>query len=231
MSDGEALVRLRNEIAGKDLDTAIRLIHEHPYFRKCFAGHTAMLAQIRNDVPSDVSVIYRYDEGYFQFDRMIAVSDADPTGPLLVDARLLPALKDRKEGDLQRRVIALHECVEHPSLLLKIKVFCSIYSSEWCSWYTIIVDRDAEFTWVLTFWCTLSSLDDIRKVRAGLERLAETLAIMSLKMLKNPGLICRDSLHRGLLVFGSDFQIRRTSFTAESMMRPVRDASGSRPLV
>lgn len=231
LDHADSLQKLNEDIEGKDLEAAINAVKEHPYFRKYFDTYTAMLAQVRNASPSDVSIVYRYKEGQFQLQRWLAVALTDPSGPIFVDRRLVPATKDRKERRaLQRRVVCVHELADLEELA-GLSVFSSIYPGKWESWFAIVAERNAVFTWVLIFWCQLRTMNDIQTIRAGLENLAEPLSRSIQTQLKqdNSALIYGDSLREGILVLSSDFKtVRRQNYAAESIMRRFRDAAGDR---
>jgi hypothetical protein len=224
----KSIYRLRNHIKRGTLDGAINQIREHSLFRECFAGRSVMILQIRNATPSDVSAVYRHEEGEFSLQRMMSVSLKDPVWPLMVHPHLLPATDDRNDLALRRKVFGLHELAD-VGLFTASTVFRSIFSSVLESWFSIIVKRNAEFTWVLTLWCRLRGPEDIQPLRAGLEKLAGPLARLILKQMdlnEGGGLILPDSLHRGLLVLDSNFkEVRRQNYATESMMKRFKDAS------
>lgn len=226
-----SIKRLRSEMKQGTLDGAITLLKNHELFQECFGERGAMISQIRNAAPSDVSVLHRHKEGKFDVPRMLSVSLQDPTGPLEVDPRLFPVFKKRKTGDPQRKVFGLHELADF-ELVQTSKVFCSIYPSGLESWFAMILKRTTEFTWVLTLWCRLREPGDVPLLRAGLEKVAKALARNALKRieLKGSRLVLPDSLHEGMLVLDSKFrEVRLQNYAAETMMLRLRDAS-HRPL-
>jgi hypothetical protein len=230
---------LNKNLGDQDLEAALKAVKGHPYFRECFDGYSVMVAQVRNAAPSDVSIVYRYPEGQFQLQRWFAVALTDPSGPIFVDRRLVPATKDRKHHELQRRVFCVHELAPL-DVLTELAVFRSIYRDKWESWFAIVTERDAKFTWVLTFWCQLHSTNDINKIRGGLEMLAMTLSKaaqveqkkleqVEQKEFEDGTVLHGDSLRQGMLVLSPDFkEVRRQNYAAESIMRRFRDASGDR---
>jgi hypothetical protein len=233
-SNAMKLSNLRQQMETSSLSSAVRKLQEHEYFRADLGESPILLIQLRNRLPSDASVVWRNGVGSLPVSRILGVALTDPTAHLDVSPKLLPATRPRGPGDLQRRVFALHEVFDE-EWLLKSDVFRSIYRAMNSSWFGIVVGRDAEFSWSLYIWHEIRVRDDVERLRAGLELVAEALAECACRMIAlgdthtQASLVDVDSLQIGRLVLSDDFkEVRLQNHTAENIMRRLRNACDRR---
>lgn len=233
---GKSAAELINELRARlrrvdNFDAAVNQIKACEYFEDALRGHTVLIAQSRNDLPSDVTIAYRHAAGEFQLEAMYSVAHDDPTGPLVVGPWLLPATKVRTTSSLRRYVFGLHEFTE-PEELFESYVYRTIYNDRRMSWHAIVLARDKRFTWVLYVWFSVDDytkiLEVVTNVRAGLSQIAPVLGELFERLLADEGSACKfiheDSIHKGLLTFDLDFRrLRRQNFAAEMMLQGLTD--------
>lgn len=212
-----------------NLDAAVTAIKQSPYFEPYLREHTVLIAQVRNHLPSDTSIVYRHADGEFDLESMYLVSHDDPTGPLVTGPWLAPATAIRSSEVLQRQVFGLHEFAE-PEELLDSRVYRTIYADRLVSWHATILARDAKLTWVLYVWFRADDYTRLRQVvtriRVGLARVAPRLGeIFEAELHKDPHVFRdEDSVHQGMLQFDEHFTtLRRTNFAAEMMLQSLTD--------